>query len=415
MLSSVLSAVRGGLVAAFLLAVFAPSAEPPPSATSFYANSFSKTPSVAAMTEAGRALFFDPSLSVSGKQACASCHDPRFAYGPANARAVQRGGATLRLSGIRAVPSLRYLQTVPAFTEHYYEDDGNDSIDQGPTGGHTWDGRASSVHDQARLPLFSPFEMANRDPEDVVAKVRRAGYADLVRETFGSDVFDDSARAFKAVLLSLEVFQQSPKDFYPYTSRYDGWLRQQTQLSEQELRGMRLFNDPKKGNCANCHPGQLRQGAFPQFTDFGFIALGVPRNRAIPANAKKDWYDLGLCGPARTDLADRKEYCGLFRAPSLRNVALRRSFFHNGAFHSLRQVLEFYVDRDRRPEKWYGRDAHGRVQPYDDLPAQYQANINHEPPFDRRPGDEPALSKTEIDDVIAFLKTLTDADLANAQ
>jgi cytochrome c peroxidase len=82
-------------------------------------------------------------------------------------------------------------------------------------------------------------------------------------------------------------------------------------------------------------------GALPQFTDFGFNALGVPRNPAIPANTKGDYYDLGLCGPERRDFADHKEYCGLFRTPSLRNVALRRTFFHNGRFHTLREVLEF--------------------------------------------------------------------------
>ncbi|HVO46540.1 MAG TPA: hypothetical protein VMT29_09410 [Steroidobacteraceae bacterium] len=61
---------------------------------------------------------------------------------------------------IDAVPSLRYTQNVPVFTEHFFEDDGNDSEDQGPAGGRTWDGRAQSAHDQARLPLFSTLEMA---------------------------------------------------------------------------------------------------------------------------------------------------------------------------------------------------------------------------------------------------------------
>ena len=53
----------------------------------------------------------------------------------------------------RAAPSLRYLQNVPPFSEHFFENDGNDSEDQGPTGGYTWDGRVSSTHDQARIPL----------------------------------------------------------------------------------------------------------------------------------------------------------------------------------------------------------------------------------------------------------------------
>jgi cytochrome c peroxidase len=307
------------------------------------------------------------------------------------------------------VPSLRYLQKVPPFSEHY-EDEELGGADQGPTGGRTWDGRANTVHDQARLPLLSPFEMANANPDAVAQRVERGAYADRLRETFGADVFGDSARAFKAVLLSLEVFQQSPKDFSPYSSRYDASLRGKAELSVQEKRGLALFNDPKKGNCASCHPSQIRAGAFPHFTDFGFIALGAPRNRKIPANANPDYHDLGLCGPERKDLASHKEYCGLFRTPSLRNVALRGSFFHNGVFHSLRQVLEFYVQRELDPKKWYAGGRNGPVQIYNDLPAQYHGNINREPPFDRNPGDAPALSNSEIEDVIAFLKTLTDAD-----
>jgi cytochrome c peroxidase len=98
----------------------------------------------------------------------------------------------------------------------------------------------------------------------------------------------------------------------------------------------------------------------------------------------------------------------MFKAPTLRNVALRNTFFHNGVFRSLREVLEFYVQRDTNPEKWYPRKADGSMLKFDDLPPQYHDNVNIEPPFDRRPGDEPALSDAEIDDVIAFLQTLTD-------
>src|ERR1700722_13093295 len=73
---------------------------------------------VAALTRLGRALFFDPSLSASGKLACASCHDPAHAYGPPSDAAVVLGGTDMRQPGVRAVPSLRYLQAVPQFDEH---------------------------------------------------------------------------------------------------------------------------------------------------------------------------------------------------------------------------------------------------------------------------------------------------------
>jgi cytochrome c peroxidase len=376
--------------------------------TPFYATHFEKTPTPAAMAALGRALFFDKSLSASGSMACASCHDPAHFYGPPNDLAVQRGGIDGRQPGVRSVPSLRYTQAIPAFTEHYFEDEGNDSIDQGPTGGRTWDGRAQSTHEQAQLPLLSPFEMANRGPDDVVAKVRRALYAAQFRQAFGDSVFNDRSLAFKGILMSLETFQQSPEDFYPYSSKYDAYLRGHTALTPEEARGLAAFNDVNRGNCARCHPSAMRHGAFPQFTDFGFAAVGAPRNRAIPANTDDRYHDLGLCGPLRTDLKASTQYCGMFRSPSLRNVATRRVFFHNGIFHRLEDVVRFYAERDTQPQRWFPRAADGTVLKYDDLPGKFQGNVDVEPPFDRHAGDRAALSEQDVRDIVVFLNTLTD-------
>jgi cytochrome c peroxidase len=151
----------------------------------------------------------------------------------------------------------------------------------------------------------------------------------------------------------------------------------------------------------------MRKGAFPQFTDFGFAAIGAPRNANLPANSDLRYYDLGLCGPLRSDLADRKEYCGLFRTPSLRNAATRRAFFHNGVLHRLEDVVRFYAERDARPQNWYPLGLHG-VLKFDDLPLQYHGNLDTLPPFDRHIGDAPALSEAEIRDIVAFLNALTD-------
>jgi cytochrome c peroxidase len=359
----------------------------------------------------GRALFADPTLSASGRMACANCHEPKRAFGPRNALAVQLGGKDLRQAGFRAVPSLKYLQAVPQFTEHYYEsdDEGDDSIDNGPTGGLTWDGRVDRASDQARIPLLSSFEMANADATAVVREVRDGRYAEDMKKLFGPAIFGDTDAAFAAITHALEVYQQDFRAFYPYSAKYDAYLAGRAQLSAQESRGLALFNDPAKGNCGNCHrsaPG--RDGTPPQFTDYGLIALGVPRNDGIAANADPQFFDLGACGPLRTDLAGRSEYCGRFMTPTLRNVALRQVFFHNGRAHSLREAIAFYVERDTAPQKWYPRDAEGRVDKFDDLPAQYRGNVNVEPPFGGKPGDPPLLSASEIEDVIAFLNTLTD-------
>jgi cytochrome c peroxidase len=296
---------------------------------------------------------------------------------------------------------------VPPFTEHFSDDEGDDSADQGPAGGRTWDGRAQSFHAQARLPLISGFEMANADADAVVARVQ-AGHDSEFRAAFGAKVFDHKALAFKGVLMALEAYQQTPAEFYPYSSKYDAYLRREVSLSETELRGLAAFNDPAKGNCARCHPSAKIKGALPQFTDFGFAAIGAPRNPAIPANADRRYYDLGLCGPWRTDLQDRHEYCGLFRTPSLRNVARRPVFLHNGVFRSLRDVVGFYAERDTRPQKWYPRAADGRVLKFDDLPAAYIANLDSQAPFDRHAGDAPALVDRDIEDIVAFLQTLND-------
>ncbi|MDF3834716.1 cytochrome c peroxidase [Cupriavidus basilensis] len=396
------------------VAAAAPASQPAAPARPAYADAFynlmaTRRPAVPAMAALGKALFFDPSLSASGRLSCASCHSPDHAYGPGNDLSVQLGGADMRRTGARAAPSLRYVQNVPPFSEHFHENDGNDSEDQGPTGGHDWDGRASSTHEQARAPLLSPNEMANADAAAVAARLRGGKHVQTFREVFGDDILARDETAFQAALMALEVFQETPAEFYPYTSKYDAFLRRQVKLSEQETRGLRLFNDPAKGNCAACHPSAVSaEGAFPAFSDFGFIALGVPRNRKLAANADPAFFDMGLCGPDRTDLKDRAEYCGLFRTPSLRNVALRKVFFHNGAFHSLEDVLRFYVERDSQPGKWYPRRADGSIDKFDDLPARYRENVNMEPPFGGAPGSKPALSAAEIRDVIAFLKTLND-------
>ena len=401
-------AARMKIIYTFLLAglLAACHAEAPPPATkpaAAYAPSQKRQPSVPELTALGRAMFSEPSLSASGRASCASCHSPEHAYGPPNRLAVQLGGGDMATPGTRAAPSLRYLQNVPPFTEHYHDDDGDDSVDAGPTGGHNWDGRTQSAHEQALGPLLSAREMGNKDAAAVLARLRDGPLAAQFRQTFGDDIFARPLAALQGALMALEVFQESPADFYPYTSKYDAFLRKQTTLSPQELRGLSLFNDETRGNCASCHISRISQGgAFPQFTDYGLINIGVPRNGKLAVNADPRYYDLGLCGPDRTDLRDHPEYCGRFKTPSLRNVALRQVFFHNGGFDSLEQVLRFYATRDTAPQQWYP----GRK--FDDQPAGMDGNVNMEAPFGGKPGGKPALSDKDIADLIAFLKTLTD-------
>jgi cytochrome c peroxidase len=361
-------------------------------------------PPFAELAQIGRLMFFDASLSASGKLACGTCHDPKYAYGPPPGKALALGGPDMAQPGTRAVPSLRYLHSAPQFKEQYHFLDG----DVGPVGGLTWDGRAATLHEQASIPLFAANEMANSGPAEVAKKLSQTAYAAQFRAAFGVDIFKDPQRAFDVGLRALEAFQQVPEEFYPYTSRYDAFLRGDIELNEQEERGVQLFKDPAKGNCASCHLGVSRRGTPPPFTDFDFVNVGVPRNPRIAANADPNYFDLGLCGPVRKDFAGRREYCGFFRSPTVRNTAIREAFFHNGVFTSLREVLHFYNERDLSPEKYYPRNPDGSVHTFDDLPPGYPDNVDHDPPLDRKPGAAPALSESDIDDLIAFLQTLND-------
>ena len=390
------------------------------------------TASLSLLAQAGKAIFFDTSLSASGKMSCASCHDPNHAYGPPNALAVQLGGATLSASGNRAVPSLTYRLYTPPYADLQVNPDGVSA--PGPGGGFMWDGRANTLGEQAALPLLNSVEMANASADAVVAKVQAASYAALFRSAFGANVFANTATAFADVGAALQAFQVEDPSFFPYSSKYDAYYpvnRVGGSLTAAELRGMQVFSDPKTGNCAACH---LQTNGL--FTDFTYEAVGVPRNAAIPANAVSSFFDMGICGPIRTDhlpasAAAPSSFCGLFKTPSLRNVATRSVFFHNGVITSLEQAVRFYNTRDTNPEIWYptvGGTAlaqpsasfptyglittqyrGGTVQKFNDLPAAYQSNIDKQLPLDgRAPGSTPPMSEQNIADLLCFLKTLTD-------
>jgi cytochrome c peroxidase len=393
---------------------------------------------LSAVAQLGAKLFNDARLSGSGRLSCASCHSPRHAYGPPGGTSVVLGGPRLRTPGVRAVPSLRYLYRQPAFSIGPDSSGDNDQTvslaqrarqaaghprvikaasspqaDAGnlvPQGGLFWDGRADTLEQQAGGPLYNPLEMDAGSPARVIRALKSAPYAQDFVRLFGAGIFANPHLATDEAMFAIARYQIENPDFHPFTSKFDAWLAGRARFSPAELRGYRLFNDPGKGNCAACHLDRpTPDGLPPLFTDFQYEALGAPRNPAIPANRSPHYHDLGVCGPYRTELRGQTQYCGMFLTPSLRNVATRRVFFHNGVFHSLEQVLDFYVDRDIRPGRFYPRDAAGQVVKYDDIPPQYRTNVDTaDAPLDRHPGDPPALDPAQIKDVIAFLGTLTD-------
>jgi len=363
----------------------------------FHAMADEATPTPASL---GRAIFFDASLSASGQMSCATCHDPAHAHSQSNALAVQSGGANLDVPGFRAVPSLRYMTS----DKFFFDGEGT------PTAGFNRDGRASSLLEQAERPFLAAHEMANVDAAGVTAKLAAAAYADDFRAVFGDDAFDDADGAFLRARFAIEAYEKSAPELHPFDSKYDYFLGGKVMLSAPELRGFALFNRPDKGNCAGCHPSMRgADGSPPLFTDYTYDNLGVPRNAEIAANADPAYFDLGLCGPERADLAERTDLCGAFKVPTLRNVATRQVFFHNGQFKTLRDAIHFYVRRDTNPDEFYPIAADGVVQKFDDLPPAFHRNVNtEEVPYDRHPGQAPRLDDAEIDDLIAFINTLTD-------
>src|SRR5262249_31853746 len=157
-----------------------------------------------------------------------------------------------------------------------------------------------------------------------VAHILAAGYGPRLKTLFGEAALKDPKKGFAALTEALEAFQEERDLFFPFTSKFDYWLEGKASLSDAEKRGYAAFIDPEPGNCDSCHKAALfPTGGHPDLTDFGLVATAVPRNSEIPANRDPNYFDLGACGPTRTDLAGHPEYCGLFKAPTLRNVALK--------------------------------------------------------------------------------------------
>jgi cytochrome c peroxidase len=384
----------------------------------------------------GKEIFYDKSLSASGKQSCASCHDPAHAYGPPNNLDVQLGGPNADRQGFRPPPSLAYLYrqspfsigpdaadaaAPPDFNALASAAKGTQRADKVagqapaavamvPQGGLFWDGRVDSYQRQALGPLLDQNEMANTSAEAVAAKLARAPYADTFKQLFGQRVLNDPSLLTSEAMFAVGRYEFEEQGFHAFTSKYDYWLQGKARLTHAELAGMRLFNDPQKANCAGCHLSQPTSDNLPPlFTDTQYEALGVPRNPRLEHNNDPHFYDLGLCGPIRQDLAKQTQYCGMFLTPTLRNSMARHVYFHNGVYHDMKQVMDFYNLRNTDPGKIYPRDASGKVQAFNDIPAQFQGNVDYaDAPFDRKPTDQPAMSDQDIQDIIAFLGTLTD-------
>ncbi len=355
-------------------------------------------PAPLSLSEVGDRLFKEVSLSASGKLSCAGCHVQAAGHADAAGGFLPLGGIDGQAQGLRSSPSLNYLDGAGVFRFNAQGD---------PQGGLFWDGRADSREAQARGPLFNAKEMANTEGPAFSTKLRALSYfPDLLRSNNLTASASDE-QLLQAVSSALAAYQVNDIDFHAHSSKFDAVQAGRASFTAQEARGLAAFNDPQRGNCASCHDSSPRPNGQPAaFTNFRYFALGVPRN-ASQATTDPAFFDLGLCGPQRSDLSGRSDLCGLFRVPTLRNVALTAPYFHNAALKTLEDAVSFYATRDSDPARWYPVVA-GQVQRFNDLPAAYRANVHQGPPFGRRANQPPALSPQDVGDLVAFLRTLSD-------
>jgi len=336
---------------------------------------------LAAKESLGKRLFFETSLSTPPGQACSACHDPRRAFADPNSGLPVSRGAHPGLYGNRNDQPVAYAAFIPP--RHRDPEEGL------WVGGLFWDGRADTLAAQAQGPPRNPLEMANPDVETIAAKLRALDYARFFTEVYGEGALADAQRAFDHMADAIAAYERTP-EVNPFDSKYDRWLRGEAELSAQERRGLQLFEAEDEGNCAACHPSRPGKDGSPLlFTDFTYDNLGVPPNPENPfylldARLNPDgfaWVDLGLGAVVKDPEQD-----GKFRVPTLRNVAVTGPYMHNGVFKTLFQVLAFYNTRDvaRWPAPEVGR------------------NVNKEELGNLR------LTNRELEDLVAFLETLTD-------
>ncbi len=264
-------------------------------------------------------------------------------------------------------------------------------------GGLFWDGRASSLEQQASGPLLGPLEMNNPDKASVVAAVRRAPYAAAFRDVFGAHALDDDDLAFGHVPGALAAFERT-RALAPFSSKYDRYLAGEDTLTASEQRGLAVFENPARGDCASCHPSRpSADGTPPLFTNFGYANLGLPTYRNSRFFAQAAAFDpagdrcvdhglMTTVGDPAQDGKVSRAHAAQRRAhrPVRPQWLLRESPVHDRLPEHARRSLA----RPRGP-------AVGRAE----VPATVErGRLGHL-----------GLTPGEVDDLVAFLGTLTDA------
>ena len=246
----------------------------------------------------GRMLYYDDHLSATDKIACANCHNPNLYF--TDGRPVSQG-VTGKM-GSRNAPTVLNAAFNPV---------------------QFWDGRATSLEDQAGGPIQNPVEM-NLPHDAMVAKIGKiTNYQGAFDKAFGKGPItiqkvEMAIASFERTLLS----GNSPFDRYQYGG-------DQTAMSPSAIRGLALFKDKNKGNCVTCHTIEEK---FAVFSDGKFHNLGTG------LDSEGNLKDQGRYNETHLD-ADR----GAFRTPTLRNVAKTAPYMFDGSLKTLKDVVDFYV------------------------------------------------------------------------
>jgi cytochrome c peroxidase len=246
-------------------------------------------PYSAARVELGRVLFFDARLSSNNRVACAFCHAPSHAF----------AGATALATGVDGTLTRRRAPTL---------------INRAWAKSEFWDGRAPTLEAQIVVPLTSPHEMG-MTADGVLQKLRAIkGYAPLFAAAFG-----DSTITYERITKAIATFERT---IVSANSPYDRYLAgDKTALTKQQRDGLDFFN--KKGECAECHTG-------PNLTDEKFANAGVGADRKNP--------DAG-----RAEVTGNRRDWGKFKVPTLRDLAVRAPYMHDGSVKTLSEVLDIYA------------------------------------------------------------------------
>jgi cytochrome c peroxidase len=410
---------------------------------------------LSAKEQLGKSIFFDKQLSLKRNQSCATCHDPTAGWtGPdsaINAREAVYEGSVRGLSGNRKPPSAAYAATHPKL--HLFTD--TEENEKLFVGGNFWDGRATGeelgnpIADQAKRPFVNPVEQALPDMVCVVYHVCNpvTPYPVSFEEVWGEGVceiswpedldkkcaqkeitiqlpdreMEKASKLFDQIALSIAAFEAS-KEVNPFSSKFDRYMKSEATLTEIEQTGFDLFKN--KGKCADCHVLDPGPGDTPPlFTDFTYDNLGIPRNLENPfynmpseVNPQgRQWVDNGLGGflQTRPDFRERwLDNIGKHKVPTLRNVDKRphpdfvKSYGHNGYFKDLKQIVHFYNTRDTLD---ICRGADGEIEGKNCWPPpEVNFNVNSDELGDLK------LTDAEEDAIVAFLKTLTDGHVDQA-